>query len=81
MGKNKDLIEILLIIIVGIFIPFICSISISYGFNFNDLSNWLKVLSTFGYFLLIFAFELLVIYVYFTVSNKLAEKKLGKYKP
>ena len=81
MGKNKDLIEILLIIIIGIFIPFICSISISYGFNFNDLSNWLKVTSTFGYFLLIFAFELLVIYVYFTVSNKLAEKKLGKYKP
>ena len=81
MGKNKDLIEILLIIIIGIFIPFICSISISYGFNFNDLSNWLKVTSTFGYFLLIFAIELLVVYLYFTVSNKLAEKKLGKYKP
>ena len=81
MGKYKDLVGILLLVIIGMFIPFLGSITISYGFNFNDLNNWLKVGSTFGYFLLIFAVELLIVYIYFTVSNKLAEKKIGKYKP
>ena len=81
MGKNKDLVGILLIIIIGMFIPFLGSIIISYGFNFIALNNWLKVGSTFGYFLLIFAVELLAVYIYFTISNKIAEKKIGKYKP
>lgn len=81
MGKNKDLVGILLIIIIGMFIPFLGSIIISYGFNFTDLNNWLKVGSTFGYFLLIFAVELLAVYIYFKISNKIAEKKIGKYKP
>ena len=81
MGKHKDLVGILLIVIIGMFIPFLGSITISYGFYFTDLNNWLKVGSTFGYFLLIFAVELLIVYIYFTVSNKLAEKKIGKYKP
>jgi hypothetical protein len=81
MGKHKDLVGILLIVIIGMFIPFLGSITITYGFNFNDLNNLLKVGSTFGYFLLIFAVELLIVYIYFTVSNKLAEKKIGKYKP
>jgi hypothetical protein len=81
MGKHKDLVVILLIVIIGMFIPFFGSIAISYGFNFTELNNWLKVGSTFGYFLLIFVVELLAVYLYFTVSNKLAEKKIGKYKP
>ena len=81
MGKYKDLVGILLLVIIGMFIPFLGSITISYGFNFTELNNWLKVGSTFGYFLLIFAVELLVVYIYFILSNKFAEKKLGKYKP
>jgi hypothetical protein len=81
MGKYKDLVGILLLIIIGIFIPFLSSIAISYGFNFTELNNWLKFGSTFGYFLLIFAVELLVVYLYFIVSNKFAEKKIGRYKP
>lgn len=81
MGKHKELIKILLIIIIGIFIPFLGSIAISYGFNFTELNNWVKVGSTFGYFLLIFAVELIIVYIYFKVSNKIAEKKIGKYKP
>ena len=81
MGKHKDLVGILLIVIIGMFIPFLGSIAISYSFNFTELNNWLKVGSTFGYFLLIFAVELLIVYIYFTASNKLAEKKIGKYKP
>ena len=81
MGKHKDLIVILLIVIIGIFIPFLGSIAISYGFNFSDLNNWLKLGSTFGYFLLIFAIELFFVYIYFILSNKFAEKKFNKYKP
>ena len=81
MGKHKDLVGILLIVIIGMFIPFLCSIAISYDINFTELNNWLKIGSTFGYFLLIFVVELLVVYLYFIVSNKLAEKKIGKYKP
>ncbi len=81
MGKHKDLVGILLIIIIGMFIPFFGSIIISYGFNFTNLNNWLKIGSTFGYFLLIFVVELIIVYIYFTILNKLAEKKIGKYKP
>ena len=81
MGKHKDLIVILLIVIIGIFIPFFGSIIISYGFDFTDLNNWLKLGSTFGYFLLIFAVELFFVYIYFMLSNKFAEKKISKYKP
>jgi uncharacterized BrkB/YihY/UPF0761 family membrane protein len=81
MGKHKDLAGILLLVIIGMFIPFLGSIAITYGFNFTQIDNWLKISSTFGYFLLIFAFEMFVVYLYFTLSNKFAEKKIGKYKP
>jgi len=81
MGKHKDLVGILLLVIFGMFIPFLGSIAITYGFNFTKLDNWLKIGSTFGYFLLIFAAELFVVYLYFTLSNRFAEKKIGKYKP
>ena len=74
MGKNRDLIQILLIVILGMFIPFLGAIAISYDFDL-----W-KIASTFGYFLLIFAVELLVVYLYFTVSNKIAAKKLEEMK-
>ena len=74
MGKNKDLIIILAIILVGMFIPFFGSIVINYGLDAY------KILSTFGYFLLIFAIELLLVYLYFTISNKIANKKIKKFK-
>ena len=72
MGKNKDLIVILLIVLIGMFIPFFGSIVINYGLHTY------KILSTFGYFLLIFAVELLIVYLYFTISNKIASKKIKK---
>lgn len=81
MGKHRDLTGILLLVIIGMFIPFLGSIAITYGFNFTQIDNWLKIGSTFGYFLLIFAVELLFVYIYFTLSNKFAEKRLKKYKP
>jgi len=81
MGKYKDITVILLIVIIGIFIPFILSIVITFGFDFKELNNWLKIGLAFGYFLIIFAVELIAVYIYFILTNKLAEKKMGKYKP
>jgi len=75
MGKNTDLIFILSLVIVGMFIPFLGSITLNYGL---DLS---KITTTFGYFLLIFAIELLIVYLYFLISGKIANKNMNKYKP
>jgi hypothetical protein len=74
MGKNRDLIYILTLVIIGMFIPFLGSITINYGFDLYTIA------STFGYFLLIFALELGFVYLYFTISNKRALKKIEKYK-
>ena len=79
MGKHRDLIGIFLLVIIGIFIPFLISITITYGFNFTELNNWLKIGSTFGYFLLIFAVELLVVYLYFQISSRITNKKLEEF--
>ncbi|UCH72281.1 MAG: hypothetical protein JSW62_01665 [Thermoplasmatales archaeon] len=75
MGKNRDLVQILTIVIVGMFIPFLGSITINYGYDL-----W-KIGSTFGYFLLIFAIELVIVFLYFSITNKIANKKISKYKP
>ena len=75
MSKNRDLIQILFIVIIGMFIPFIISITLVYGFQLSD------ILVTFGYFIIVFGFELGVIYGYFTITNWYAMKKLDKIKP
>jgi hypothetical protein len=74
MGKNRDLIHILSLVIIGMFIPFLGSITITYGLDVT------KTASTFGYFLLIFGMELGVVYLYFSIGNKIANKNLEKYK-
>ena len=74
MGKNRDLIQILLLVLIGMFIPFLGSITITYGLNIT------RVATTFAYFLLIFAIELAIVYLYFTISNKMAGKNMKKYK-
>jgi len=79
MGKNRDVIQILLIVILGMFIPFVGSIAINYGMNLTLFDDWYKISSTFGYFLLIFGIELLAVYVYYNVSNKIATKRLEKF--
>jgi len=73
MGKNRDLVIILSLVVVGMFIPFFGSMIINYGLNF------LKIASTFGYFLLIFGIELGVVYMYFAISNRVANKNIKKY--
>ena len=81
MGKNKDLILILSLVLIGMFIPFLCSITITYGLDLTNMADMVKIGSTFGYFLLIFGIEMLIVYLYFTISNWLANKNMDKYKP
>jgi hypothetical protein len=81
MSKNRDLALILLIVIIGMFIPFLGSIMINYGVDLTNLDSMLKLGSTFGYFLLIFAIELVIVFLYFHLSNKVASKKFKKFKP
>jgi hypothetical protein len=81
MGKHRDLIQILIIVIVGMFIPFLGSIVITFNLDITDTNNILKIGSTFLWFLLIFAIELAIVYVYYTLTNRLVNKKMDKYRP
>lgn len=81
MGKNKDLIQILTLVLIGMFIPFLVSITITYGLDLTNMDDLIKIGSTFGYFLLIFGIELLIVYLYFTIVNKMANKNMEKFKP
>ena len=81
MDKQRDLIGILLIVILGMFIPFLGSIAIKYSFNYLQLKDWLKIISTFGWFLLIFGLELVIVFLYFKISNKIANDKFKNLKP
>jgi uncharacterized membrane protein (DUF485 family) len=80
MGKNRDLIQILTLVIIGMFIPFLGSLVITFNMNLFRIGDVLKIGSTFGYFLLIFGIELAVVYLYFTLTNRLAQKHLEKFK-
>ncbi len=80
MGKNRDLVLILMIVIIGMFIPFLGSIIITFGLDITLICTWTKIASTFGYFLLIFGIELLFVMLYFTFSNKIFGKKLDEIK-
>lgn len=81
MGKTLDLVQILIIVIIGMFIPFLGSILITFGLDFTNFSDLLKIGKTFGWFLVIFAIELALVFIYYQISNKIAEKKLDKLKP
>jgi hypothetical protein len=78
MGKNRDLILLLIIVIIGMFIPFFSSIIIMNKLDITDINNWLKLGQNFGLFLLIFSIELIAVYLYFSITNRLAQKKIDK---
>lgn len=81
MSKNRDLVQILLIVLIGMFIPFLGSLIINFeALNITSFYSWWKIVSTFGYFLLIFGMELLAVFLYFKITNKTASKKLEKFK-
>ena len=75
MAKNTDLALILALVVIGMFIPFLGSIALTYGFQLG------KIATTFGYFLLIFCVELGIVYLYFVANAKFARKKMDDYKP
>ncbi len=73
MGKHRDLAILLSIVIIGMFIPFLGSLTLNYGLQPT------KIVITFAHFLSIFGIELLIVYAYFILSSKLASKKLAEY--
>jgi hypothetical protein len=75
MGKNRDIVKVLLLILIGMFVPFLGSITLSYGFVPRT------IIVTFLYFLVIFGLELGFVYLYFTFSGRRANKKMEEYKP
>jgi hypothetical protein len=81
MKISRDLITILLLVIIGMFIPFLGSIVITFGLDITKIDNLIKISKTFGWFLAIFAIELAVVYLYYITTNKIASKKLEKLKP
>jgi len=80
MGKNQDVVQLLLIVIIGMFIPFLISIAYIFQLDLWSIGEWTRILSTFGVFLLVFGFELLFVFLYFRITNSLAEKKIKKQK-
>jgi len=80
MSKNKDLIQILIIVAIGISIPFFLSLIISYNIDLSNLENIIKIFLTFSLFLIIFAIELILVYVYFFITNLIANKKINNKK-
>lgn len=81
MGKHVDLAGILLIVLFGMFIPFLGALVLSFGLDFTNTTDIMKIASTFGYFLLIFGVELVAVFLYFSITGKRANKKLEKYRP
>jgi hypothetical protein len=80
MSKNSDLFQILALVLVGMFIPFFISIIINFGINLSNIEGLFKIIITFLYFLLIFGIELIIVYLYFNITNKLANKKINRIK-
>ena len=78
MGKKTDLAVVLSIVLLGMLIPFIGSIVFTFGVNITCFCGWKTVLTAFGYFILIFAVELLFVFSYFSITNKYYKKKLDK---
>ena len=81
MGKTLDLAQILIIVIIGMFIPFLGSLIIVFSIDFTNFSDLFKVGKTFVWFLVIFAIELAVVFLFYQISNRIASKKLDKLKP
>jgi len=80
MGKKTDLAFILTIVIIGMFIPFLGSILINFGLDLTIIDDLLKIGSTFFLFLLIFAIELIVVFIYFQLTSSIASKKIEELK-
>ncbi|MDG6218260.1 MAG: hypothetical protein QCI00_02335 [Candidatus Thermoplasmatota archaeon] len=76
MGKHSDIITILLIVIIGMFFPFLGSLVIMFDVSPLTTLGLMTIGSTFGIFLLIFGIELVLVYLYFFLTNTIAQKKI-----
>ena len=74
MGKHRDVLQILLLVLVGMFVPFLGSIALTYGLEIR------KIGLTFVYFIAMFGAELFVVFLYFTITSWQANKHLEEYK-
>ena len=81
MSKVKDIIQILIVVIIGILIPFVGSIIINFNMDITNVNNMIKIGSTFLWFLLIFGIELVIVYLYYQISNMISSKKFDELKP
>ena len=81
MGKNRDVVNILVLVTIGMFIPFIGSLTVSFNIDPLTFSGWTKIFSTFFYFLIIFGIELGAVYVYYNLTNKVAQMTFNKSSP
>ena len=75
MGKYQDLTIILVLIVIGVLIPFVGALSYVYGFEPVNIAK------TFGVFLLIFGIELGAVILFFYINGKVSTKEMDQYKP
>jgi hypothetical protein len=80
MSKNRDLFQILILVLIAMFIPFFISVIINFEIDFSNFEDILKIIITFIHFLIIFGIELIVVFIYFNISNKLSNNKINKIK-
>jgi hypothetical protein len=81
MGKYSDLTKILSIVIIGMLIPFLGSLIFTFNLDITNANNLLKIGSAFLYFLIFFGIELVIVFLYFQITNKNAQKKIDEFKP
>ena len=80
MSKNRDLFQILILVLIAMFIPFFISVIINFEIDFSNFQDILKIIITFIHFLIIFGIELIAVFIYFNISNKLSNNKINKIK-
>ena len=49
--------------------------------DITNVNNMIKIGSTFLWFLLIFGIELVIVYLYYQISNMISSKKFDELKP
>jgi len=80
MGKNRDVVQIILIVLGGMFLPFFITLVLLFHVDVFSWSGWVQIITAFFYFLLIFGVELGSVILYFHITNHFAEKKLLRLK-
>jgi membrane protein implicated in regulation of membrane protease activity len=75
MGRNRDIALILLVVVLGMFVPFFGSIVYVYGLNVS------RLVVGFVVFVVLFGVELGVVYAYFKISGKRSAAEVERLRP